>query len=553
MFFALLRKRPIDWTYGMSPSTPSATMAAGVAATGKSFAVALFTPLSVACADSTTATSSSNGVRCESSDAGFGLAARRRSKIARRFCGFTASPVRRFAVGDRGEAGEARRFVRGEPGVVLERRVRLRGPGSRGLRVAARERDFGELLVDVAVGLADPLEFRGEALLRRLGVVEAADAAVAARDRPFRHARRRGVAHRLARGERLLPVVERRLRVAGVEIGPADVVVQRRAPAARARIGRRLGERERLQVPAEALRGRRRDAEHVRGVDRVELVLVALGERQRLGEQRHRPLRRAGRVERAAPLQQIADAHVRRKARELRLDAVEQRVRVGELALQAERARDLRAHLLRFRRCPAATSRARRESALRTAAGLSKSQSASSVDANAGVDGAAAEVVMARKPGRRRRRATAIIFGRDRRPRGARERGRAPPRSRPCASRRASSDSARGDARGGPSSRRWISATCRSRAARASSRLHARPAGTIAMQSTGQGGMHSAHPVHNAGSTVCMRFAAPTIASTGQASMHSVQPMHADFVDARERERLASRRSFGRAERRGGR
>ena len=63
MFFALLRKRPIDWMYGISPSTPSSTIAGGVLATGKSFAVALFTPLSVACADSTTATSSSNGVR----------------------------------------------------------------------------------------------------------------------------------------------------------------------------------------------------------------------------------------------------------------------------------------------------------------------------------------------------------------------------------------------------------------------------------------------------------------------------------------------------------
>ncbi len=93
MFFALLRKSPIDCTYGISPSTPSAAIAAGVLATGKSFAVALFTPLSVAWAESTTATSSSNGVRWASSDCGCGLAARRRSKIARRFCGFMASPA----------------------------------------------------------------------------------------------------------------------------------------------------------------------------------------------------------------------------------------------------------------------------------------------------------------------------------------------------------------------------------------------------------------------------------------------------------------------------
>jgi hypothetical protein len=49
--------------------------------------------------------------------------------------------------------------------------------------------------------------------------------------------------------------------------------------------------------------------------------------------------------------------------------------------------------------------------------------------------------------------------------------------------------------------------------------------GTIAMQSTGQGGTQSSQPVHSAAITVCMRFALPTIASTGQACMHFVQPM----------------------------
>ena len=48
------------------------------------------------------------------------------------------------------------------------------------------------------------------------------------------------------------------------------------------------------------------------------------------------------------------------------------------------------------------------------------------------------------------------------------------------------------------------------------------------MQSTGQGAMHSPHPEHSAGTTACMRLAAPRIASTGQASMQSVQPMHRD-------------------------
>ena len=47
------------------------------------------------------------------------------------------------------------------------------------------------------------------------------------------------------------------------------------------------------------------------------------------------------------------------------------------------------------------------------------------------------------------------------------------------------------------------------------------------MQSTGQGGMHSSHPVHHEAITVCMRLEAPTIASTGQAWMHLVQPMQA--------------------------
>src|SRR5574340_550322 len=63
-------------------------MASGVLATGNSLRVARFTPLSVACADSTTATSSSNGVLYSSSVVGWGLAARRRLKISWRLAGF---------------------------------------------------------------------------------------------------------------------------------------------------------------------------------------------------------------------------------------------------------------------------------------------------------------------------------------------------------------------------------------------------------------------------------------------------------------------------------
>ncbi len=49
--------------YSISRASPSATIFSGVFATGNSFAVARFTDLSVACAESTTATSSSYGVR----------------------------------------------------------------------------------------------------------------------------------------------------------------------------------------------------------------------------------------------------------------------------------------------------------------------------------------------------------------------------------------------------------------------------------------------------------------------------------------------------------
>ena len=93
--------------------------------------------------------------------------------------------------------------------------------------------------------------------------------------------------------------------------------------------------------------------------------------------------------------------------------------------------------------------------------------------------------------------------------------------------RRSSSGGEAGAATGAPGrAMRKLRAAFRSSAARASSPLHARPADTMAMQSTGQGGKHSLHPVHSAGSTVCMCFAAPRMASYGQASMHNVQPMH---------------------------
>ncbi len=73
------------------PATPSASMAAGVLATRNRFAVALFTLLSVACADRITATNSSKGVRYRSSVRGAGLLSCSRSKMARRFAAFTAA------------------------------------------------------------------------------------------------------------------------------------------------------------------------------------------------------------------------------------------------------------------------------------------------------------------------------------------------------------------------------------------------------------------------------------------------------------------------------
>ena len=61
-FLAFVRYRPIRLMYCSSPGTPSFTMACGVLAALNSSAVARFTDLSVACAESTTATRSSYGV-----------------------------------------------------------------------------------------------------------------------------------------------------------------------------------------------------------------------------------------------------------------------------------------------------------------------------------------------------------------------------------------------------------------------------------------------------------------------------------------------------------
>ena len=71
-FFALVRNSPIVRISSITRSSPSASIFAGVSASANSAGVALLTPASVACADSTTATSSVNGLMNSSSVCGIG-------------------------------------------------------------------------------------------------------------------------------------------------------------------------------------------------------------------------------------------------------------------------------------------------------------------------------------------------------------------------------------------------------------------------------------------------------------------------------------------------
>ena len=61
-FFALVRNSPMVLINSRTRSSPSAAIFSGVSASANSAGVALLTPASVACADSTTATSSVNGL-----------------------------------------------------------------------------------------------------------------------------------------------------------------------------------------------------------------------------------------------------------------------------------------------------------------------------------------------------------------------------------------------------------------------------------------------------------------------------------------------------------
>src|SRR5262249_9864596 len=127
-FFALVRNRPIVLMYARTRSSPSAAILAGVSAAANKAGVALLTPASVACAESTTAISSVNGLRCSSSVCGSGSAALKRRN---------ASSI---SAGGRFRHGPGRRllFGRDPPGGLLDRH-RLAGARlAQVLRGAAR-------------------------------------------------------------------------------------------------------------------------------------------------------------------------------------------------------------------------------------------------------------------------------------------------------------------------------------------------------------------------------------------------------------------------------
>ena len=133
-----------------------------------------------------------------------------------------------------------------------------------------------------------------------------------------------------------------------------------------------------------------------------------------------------------------------------------------------------------------------------------------------------------------------------------RRRVAARPGARSCGSDRGAPALALGRRRQSSPGRRMV-ACQRERGCCARRSVHARGArilagprasgGSIAMQSTGQGGRQSSQPVQCSARTVCISFAAPTIASTGQAWMHSVQPMQRDSSMRAKANGLAARRS----------
>ena len=203
-------------------------------------------------------------------------------------------------------------------------------------------------------------------------------------------------------------------------------------------------------------------------------------------------------------------------------------MRLVELALQAERARDLRAHFLRLRASRAATSRARRESAARRpracrnpTARRARARTRRCVCA-AGVGGHGE-----RDDQQSETQASAHHFVRA--PAAARR-----ARARASAAATAACRFARSPSAGAGSA---TASRCRAREAAVARAMPIARRARVLRAPCPAGGHHR-DAVDRAGrdaqlaaraqrgSTVCMRFAAPTIASTGQASMHSVQPMH---------------------------
>src|SRR3954453_7317606 len=83
-------------------SSPSAIIFCGVSAILNSARVARLTPASVACADSTTATSRVYGLRCSSSPFGSGLALRKRLKASWISAGVHGSGFTSLFAGDFG-------------------------------------------------------------------------------------------------------------------------------------------------------------------------------------------------------------------------------------------------------------------------------------------------------------------------------------------------------------------------------------------------------------------------------------------------------------------
>ena len=123
-FFALVRNSPMVLIRSRTLASPSATIFAGVSASANSAGVALLTPASVACADSTTATSSVNGLTCSSSRLRLGIGG---LEAAERFLDLGRRPLRQRAGGGLARRPWSRALTGFEPAPPWPWRRRLRG------------------------------------------------------------------------------------------------------------------------------------------------------------------------------------------------------------------------------------------------------------------------------------------------------------------------------------------------------------------------------------------------------------------------------------------